>query len=186
MEFFDRIHENPVIAAVNHMDHLEEAIESPSEMIFLLTGDIFNIKDAVGKIQNAKKMVFVHVDLLEGFSKDAVALEYIAKKIKPDGIITTKTQLARKAMELGLFTIQRFFILDSLSLKRGIESMKSFKANAIEILPGINDKITKKIVKETSQPVITGGLIMDKEDVIHSLQAGAIGISTTKKTLWYE
>lgn len=186
MEFFDRIHENPIIAAVNRVEYLDEAIKSPSEIVFLLTGDIFNIEDMVIKIQKAKKMAFVHVDLIEGFSKDAVALEYIAKRIKPDGIITTKTQIARKAMGFGLFTIQRFFILDSLSLKRGIESMKSFKANAIEILPGINDKITRKIVEETKQQVITGGLIMDKEDVIHSLQAGAIGISTTKIELWDE
>jgi len=45
-------------------------------------------------------------------------------------------------------------------------------------------KVTKTIVKATNKPVITGGLIQSKEDVINSLQAGAIGISTSKKEIW--
>lgn len=186
MDFFDRINENPIIAAVNNLEKLEDAIHSPAEIIFMLTGDIFTIGDIVKRIQKAGKSVFLHIDLLDGFSRDAIALEYISKTIKPDGIITTKNNLVKVAMDLGLFTIQRFFILDSLSLDKGIQSMKHNKPNAIEILPGVNAKITRIVVKETKLPVITGGLIMDKEDVIGSLKAGAIGISTTKKDLWYE
>lgn len=186
MDFFEKISDNPIIAAVNNLDKVDDAIDSPAEIIFMLTGDIFTIGDIVKKIQAKGKSVFLHIDLLDGFSRDAIALEYISKTIKPDGIITTKNNLVKVAMDLGLFTIQRFFILDSLSLAKGIQSMKHNKPNAIEILPGVNAKITKIVIRETKIPVITGGLIMDKEDVINSIKAGAIGISTTKKELWYE
>lgn len=186
MDFFEKISDNPIIAAVNNLEKVDDAIDSPAEIIFMLTGDIFTIGDIVKKIQAKGKSVFLHIDLLDGFSRDAIALEYISKTIKPDGIITTKNNLVKIAMDLGLFTIQRFFILDSLSLAKGIQAMKHNRPNAIEILPGVNSKITKIVIRETKIPVITGGLIMDKEDVINSIKAGAIGISTTKKELWYE
>ncbi len=39
-------------------------------------------------------------------------------------------------------------------------------------------------MKKTKIPIITGGLIMDKEDVIQSLNAGAIAVSTSNKNVW--
>ena len=184
-EFYDKIQENPVIAAVNNLAKLEKAIESPCEIIFLLTGSIFNLKEVVSRVKEHGKSVYIHVDLIEGFSRDACALKYINENIKPDGIITTKSSLIRAAKEMGLFSIQRLFMLDALSLESGINSIKTIRPDAVEILPGIMPKVTKKISEEVNIPIITGGLISDKEDVIDSIKAGAIGISTSKEEIWY-
>lgn len=183
--FFRNIQENPVIAAVNNEDNLKKAIESPSNIIFLLTGNIFNLACMVDEIKRNNMEVYVHIDLIEGFSKDTVALDYINRNIKPNGIITTKSNLIRYAKNIGVFAIQRLFLIDSLSLKTGVNSVKSIRPNAVELLPGVMPKITKIIHQKTNIPVITGGLIMDKSDVISSLKAGAIGISTSKEDIWY-
>ena len=45
-------------------------------------------------------------------------------------------------------------------------------------------KIIKKIKNILNVPIIAGGLIDEKEDVINALKAGAEGISTTDKNLW--
>ena len=66
-----------------------------------------------------------------------------------------------------------------------IINIKENKPTAIEILPGLMPKIIKKINKAVKVPIITGGLIEDKEDIINALGSGAMGISTTKKELWY-
>ena len=58
------------------------------------------------------------------------------------------------------------------------------KPSAVEILPGIMPKIIKKIKNILNVPIIAGGLIDEKEDVINALKAGAEGISTTDKNLW--
>lgn len=183
-EFYNKIHANPIIAAVNDVTKLDKAINSPCEIIFLLTGSIFNLEDIVNKVKEKGKAIYIHIDLLDGFSRDITALKYINKNIKPDGIITTKSNLIKAAKDLNMFTIQRLFILDSLSLDTGISSIKSTRPDAVEILPGIMNKITKLIHNETKIPVITGGLILDKEDVIQSLKAGAIGISTSEEEIW--
>lgn len=184
-DFYSIIEDNPIIAAINNIKQIDEAIKSPCKIVFLLTGDILNIEEIVRVLRENGKLVFVHVDLIGGFSKDVISLKYISKNIKPDGIITTKTNLVKIAKELNIFTIQRLFILDSLALVSGINSIKTIRPDAVEILPGIMPKIIEEIRIETRIPVIAGGLIRDKSDVIHSLNAGAIGISTSNKDVWY-
>ncbi|MBF8982729.1 glycerol-3-phosphate responsive antiterminator [Lutibacter sp. B2] len=183
--FYNKISNNPIIAAVSDLNKLEAAINSPCEMIFLLGGNIFNLKQIVDRVHEAEMEIYVHLDLVEGFSREGIVLKYIKENINPNGIITTKSNLIKSAKELDLFVIQRLFLLDSLSLDTGIKSIKHTRPDAIEILPGVMPKITKIISKSTNIPIITGGLIKDKEDVIASLKAGAMGISTTKEEIWY-
>ncbi|NMB07036.1 MAG: glycerol-3-phosphate responsive antiterminator [Tissierellia bacterium] len=182
--FFEKIEINPVIAAVNDLERLDEALDSPCENIFLLTGNIFNLKEIAYRVKSKNKGLYIQVDLIDGFSKDTWGLEYIIKNIYPHGIITTKSNLVRMSNDLGAFTIQRLFVLDSTSLKKGIESIHNIRPHAVEILPGIMPKIVKIIYEKTKIPIITGGLIMDKEDVIQSLNAGAIAVSTSNKNVW--
>ncbi|MEW9122816.1 MAG: glycerol-3-phosphate responsive antiterminator [Thermotaleaceae bacterium] len=184
-KFYSTIQASPMVAAVKDIDKIESAIQSPSEIVFLLTGNIFNIKSIVDRVKSVNMLIYIHIDLMEGFSKDGVALRYIHDNIQPDGIITTKSNLIKIAKDLNIFAIQRLFILDSLSLETGIKSIHTTKPDAIEILPGIMPKVIKTFHQETRIPVIAGGLIKDKEDVIESLRAGAMGISTTREEVWY-
>ena len=184
-DFFEKIELNPVIAAVNKLDQLEEALNSPCENIFLLTGNIFNLKEICHRVRLKDKGLYIHIDLINGFSKDTWGLEYIVKNVHPDGIITTKTHLVKLGKDLGAFTKQRLFIPDSTSLYRGIESIKTSRPNVVEILPGVMPKIIKRIQLRTNIPIIASGLIMDREDVLWSLNSGAIAISTSNKNIWY-
>lgn len=183
--FFQYIYDNPIIAAINDIKKIDDAINSPCKIVFLLIGDILNIREIVDLLKKNDKLVYLHIDLMGGFSKDNIALKYIHNHIKPDGIITTKSNLVKTAKELNIFTIQRLFLLDSLALASGINSIKSIRPDAVEILPGIMPKVIKEIREETRIPIVAGGLIKDKIDVIHSLDAGAIGVSASNKDVWY-
>ncbi|MFZ5969659.1 MAG: glycerol-3-phosphate responsive antiterminator [Bacillota bacterium] len=183
-KFYGKVQDNPIIAAVNHPEKLEQAIQSPCEIVFLMTGSIFDLKNTVERVKSNGMDIYIHIDLMDGFSKDEVALRYIHDAIKPDGIITTKANLIKIAKKLDMFVIQRLFILDSLSLETGIKSIHVTKPDAIEILPGIMPKVIQQIHEETRIPIIAGGLIKDKDDIIQSLKAGAIGISTSSPNVW--
>ncbi len=183
--FFKYIQENPIIGALNDVKKIDRVIDSPCKIVFLLTGNIMNLEWVVNKLRENGKFVCIHIDLIEGFSKHPIALEYINKTIAPDGIISTKSSIIRAAKSLGIFTIQRFFLLDSLALVTGKESIKNIRPDAVEILPGLMPKIIQEIHKETRVPIIAGGLIRSKEDVIQSLNAGAMGVSTSEQDVWY-
>jgi len=176
--------ENPVIAAIRNKNQLKEAILSDSKIVFILLADIFSINTYIRQIKAANKISFIHIDLLEGLSKDKKAIEYIARKIKPDGIITTRSNLVKYAKEKNLFTIQRFFILDSQSLNTCIKTVNSIKPHMIEIMPGIIPDVINNLSKNISTPIIAGGLIKKEQDIKLLLTNGAIGISTGMSVLW--
>lgn len=51
-------------------------------------------------------------------------------------------------------------------------------------MPGIMPKILRELSSELETPLIAGGLITQKEDVISALNAGALGVSTTNPNVW--
>lgn len=178
------IEQNPVIAAIRLEEDVEAAIKAQISAVFLLHCNIFNIQRLVDKVKQSGKIVFVHMDLLEGLGKDQKAVEYIAQVVRPDGIISTKTPHIKHAKEAGLFTIQRFFLLDSQSFDQTIKTAKSSKPDMLEIMPAVMPAVIKKVCGLLELPIIAGGLIESKEDIIEILKAGALGASTGRKELW--
>lgn len=175
---------NPIIAAVKDLSNFDTALKSDCSIIFLLSGSIFNIKDVVAKAKQAGKLIFIHIDLLDGFSKDAVALKYISEEIKPDGIISTKNSQLKTAKSLGLLTVQRIFIIDSLSIDTAVKASQMIEPDAIEILPGIMPRITRQLSSSLSVPVIVGGLVSERVEVENAVKSGALGVSSSSKSIW--
>ncbi len=106
----------PVIAAVKDEPGLAAALKSECEVIFLLFGSVVNIPDLVERVRAAGKLAIVHIDLLDGLSQREVAVDGLVRMCAPDGVISTRPALVRRARHLGLVTVQRAFILDSLAL----------------------------------------------------------------------
>ena len=180
----ERIKDNPIIAAIRKANELEEALQSEVTTIFILNADIFNVKGMVDKIKASEKSALIHIDFVEGLGRDNKAVDYIAEIVKPDGIISTRSNQIKYAKELGLFTIQRFFLIDSMSYHTSIKLVQTVKPDMIEIMPGVIPGVISRIRNEVSIPVIAGGLIDTKQDIIEILKAGALGASTGKTSLW--
>lgn len=183
-ELMDAIQETPVIAAVKDDDGLQSALQNENiRVVFILYGDICSIASIVQRIHAAEKFAIVHVDLIAGLASKEVAVDFIRSQTEADGIISTRQSFIRRAKELGLAAILRVFLLDSISL----ESLGKMPANlpdCLDILPGTMPKILRRVCADAKVPVLTGGLIADKEDVMAALDAGATAISTTNQAVW--
>ena len=175
----------PVIAAVKDETGLKECLYSESQIIFLLFGDICSVGRYVEIAKSAGKMVFVHMDLINGLGNKEVAVDFIREHTGVDGIISTKPQLVKRAKELGLFGILRIFVIDSMAFGNIEKQCASLVPDAVEILPGLMPKIIKKLCSTVNVPIIAGGLISDKEDVMNALHAGAVAISVTNQRVWF-
>lgn len=187
-EFYDAVEANPVIAAVKNDAGLQAAVEMEEiQVIFVLYGDVCTIPEILEKIKAAGKKAMVHIDLIAGLSAKEISVEFIARQTRADGIITTKPALVRRAKELGIFAVLRFFVIDSLALKN-IENLEmqcgTSRPDFIEVLPGVMPKVLGRIAKVSRIPMIAGGLITEKEDVIAALSAGAIAVSSTNQDVW--
>lgn len=138
----------------------------------------------VEQVHANEKKIYIHLDLIGGLGKDQYAVEYMKETVKPDGIITTKSNIVKYAREFKLFAIQRIFMLDSKSLDVATKTVATADADAIEILPGILPSVISSISDHAKVPVIAGGLLRTKKEVITSINSGAMGISTSCKELW--
>lgn len=180
--FVEAMQDAPVIAAVKNDEGLDRALVSDCTVVFLLYGTILNIGELVQRTKAAGKLAFIHIDLIEGMSAKDISAEFIASRTKADGIISTHPNLIRRARELGLLTIQRFFMLDSLSFSNVLR--QSSNADVVDVLPGAIPSVIGHLVQEVRQPLIASGLLLDKSDVVAALSAGAVAVSTTSERLW--
>lgn len=183
--FYDAVLASPVIAAVKDLDQLEECLTLDNILVvFLLFGDLCTIGDVAARVKAAGKIVLVHVDLISGLSSSQeIAVDFLRQNTQADGIITTKPNFIRRARELKLFTVMRLFVIDSMALA-GISKLESVKPDFIEVLPGVMPKTIRKISQSTRIPLLAGGLIADKEDVVAALSAGAMAVSATSREVW--
>ena len=188
-EFIEMIEAAPVIAAVKDDEGLEICLTSEVEAVFILFGDICTIADIVARVKDAGKIAMVHMDLVTGLSPQDVSIDFIRKYTRADGIITTKANLITHAREIGLVTVLRYFVIDSLalfSIERRSRENRDSHPDMIEILPGIIvPKMVRKICSMSKVPVLCGGLIQEKEDVMNALANGAAAISTTCPEVWF-
>lgn len=183
--FKNIISEAKIIIAVKNIEDLATALKAEEKIIFLLCGSILNIEEITRKIRAAGKSSFVHTDMIAGFdSKDTLIIDFLKENSYTDGIISTKPTMLKYAKKRGLLTVQRCFLIDSLSYVNSVKMIREAIPDAVEILPGVMPKILKKISEEIPLPIIAGGLIFDKEDIEIAFSSGVTAISTTKKELW--
>lgn len=177
------IEDTPVIMAVKDWEGVRRCTTQEAKVVFILFGDICNIDAVVKAVKDAGKTAIVHMDLVGGLANKEISVDFIRKMTDADGIISTRPGVVKRGKELGLFTILRFFVLDSMALEN-VMRQDCVNADMIEILPGIMPKVTQRVVQSLPVPVICGGLISDKEDIIGALGAGAVAVSTTNPDAW--
>ncbi len=173
----------PIVAAAKSEAELEQCLKSRSGVIFLLFGDLCSVPDLVRRVKAAGKIAIVHLDLIDGLAPKDISVDFIARATEADGVISTKSSLIRYAKQRGLLTIQRYFLLDSRVLDN--LSRNGCPADFLEVLPGVMPKIIKHLTETIDKPLIAGGMIRDKEDVMAALSAGAVAVSSTNDQVWF-
>lgn len=172
-----------IIAAVKTREELDAAKQSGVKIIFDLNPDILSLEEVVREAHSCGKRIFLHMDLAEGIGKDKAGLQYVKQK-KVDGVISTRVNIIKAARDVGLFTVQRFFAVDSHSIDTTLESIKSSKPDMIEVMPGIATKVIAKLKGQLNIPIIGGGLVDSAGEVRAILRSGASAVSTSKRELW--
>ncbi len=175
---------SPIITAVKDEQGLEKALKTESPVVFLLFGNICSITGLVDQVKNSGKIAIVHVDLIQGLSSKEVAVDFIRQNTRADGIISTKAPLVRHAMDIGMIGGQRTFLIDSMALETTKKQLLTFQPDFMELMPGVMPKILKAVRGYTEIPLVAGGLISDKKDILAAFDAGVDAVSTTREELW--
>lgn len=173
---------NPIIAAVRD-DKWDAALQSPVQVIFYLSANLLTVCKRIDSAHKHRKHVMIHIDLAEGIGKDKVGIQFL-KQCGADGILSTRANLIKLAKEQDMVAIQRFFLLDSKGIESIDDMLKTSNPHLMELMPGVIDKAIARFHRGNI-PVIAGGLIETKQEVINALGQGATAVSTGKNELWY-
>lgn len=174
----------PIIPAVKNDEWLKACTKTDSNLIYVIYGDICSISDIVCTIRESGKKAIVHVDLIQGLSSKEISVDFIRKYTDADGIISMKPSLIKRAQQLDLFAIQRFYTIDALTYANVVNHVKNCDPDVVELMPAGLTKVIQYLRQEINKPLMASGLILDKDDVIGALKAGAIAVSTTNRALW--
>lgn len=173
-----------IIPAVRQLKDLEAAFRTTHAYIVLMNVHVALARSIVAQAAQHGKKILLHADLIDGLKSDEYAAEFLAQEVRPAGIISTRNQVLLTAKKKGLITIQRFFLLDSLALDNSYAQIEKTKPDFVELLPGIMPVIIKEFAEAASVPVISGGLIRTEDDIRLALEAGAVAVTTSRRSLW--
>ena len=182
--FLESTEKCPVIPEIKNDEWLEALKESDSDIAYVLYGDICTIADIVERVRGSGKRAIIHVDLIVGLSAKEISVDFIKKYTEAEGIISMKPAMIKRANELGMFTIQRFYMMDGFTYANIEKHVKNCNPDVVEFLPAVLYKVMKYLAETIKKPIVASGLTQDKEDIIGALKAGAIAVATTNRSLW--
>ncbi|XZF75797.1 glycerol-3-phosphate responsive antiterminator [Bacillus sp. AL-1R] len=177
-------HEQKILPAVRKIKDLEKLLTTSYKYIVILDIHIGQLKSVVSLAKQHGKKVFLHVDLIHGLQSDGHAAEFLCQEYKPDGLLSTKSNVILKAKQKGVIAIQRIFLIDSGAMEKSILLLEKTKPDYIEVLPGALTNVIAEVKERTGIPILAGGFIRTVEEVNAALNAGATAITTSDKDLW--
>ncbi|MCE5187740.1 MAG: glycerol-3-phosphate responsive antiterminator [Eubacteriales bacterium] len=180
----EQLQSNPVAAAVGNEEEFSLALKSDCRVVFLLMGNVLDIGERTRRVHESGKLCVVHLDLIEGYSNKEIAVDAVCRETHAEGMISTRGALIKRAKQLGIAAIQRGFMLDSRSLASFETQIQQSKPDFVEILPGLLPKVIATLKARVDIPIIAGGFIHEKEDVISALSAGALAVSASSPKIW--
>lgn len=166
-----------VLPAISTMKEFEKYLKSDLEWCILMDFHISLLEIMVKQAHDVNKKILIHIDLMKGVTSDEFGCEYCCQKMKVDGVISTKSKVIDAAKRNKKVAIQRMFLIDSKSLEKGLNQLMVSAPDYIEVLPGIAYAILPYIQSKINIPIISGGLIKDKDTIDECLKAGAVGVS---------
>jgi glycerol uptake operon antiterminator len=177
--------ETPIIPAIRHPEHLDLALAAHGKVIYFLCGDPENIVDLLQRSLDGGKLPIVNMDLLSGFSRDSSALSFLQKR-GLRGIISTHHESFRHAHSLGMYVIQRTFLLDRGAMDSIANQLKSTVADALEVLPAIAAPRLVDSIRalRPEMPLVGGGLIQSMREIEDLLAQGLTSVSVSNTQLW--
>ncbi|MFD1708972.1 glycerol-3-phosphate responsive antiterminator [Siminovitchia sediminis] len=184
--FEEKLEKHKLIAAIKEPKCIERAIKYKENIaaVILMTGNILQVKQYVGVLQDAGLPVILHVEKIGGLQLDPHGIGFIRDYVKPFAIVTTKPAIIKRAKAGGLYVIQRIFLIDTEVYEHLLAGLEQRQADMIEIMPSRACDFLKKLSEVSPVPVITGGLLSTLDHAREALAHGAAAVSTSNTELW--
>jgi len=174
-----------VIPSIRKLNNLDVALESDAKVILLTDAHIANLKSLVEMVHSKGKKALVNLELVGGFGKDHVGMKLLQNYYHVDGVMSTDSGKLGMAKRCELFTIQRFFLIDSRSLETTMKILESARVDGAEVLPAVTAMdFYDDLIQAAKIPLLAGGFIRDRKMLNKIKDRGFKGVTVSDKSLW--
>lgn len=181
--FISRIASGRCCAAITGPEQIEPALASASPVVFLLRGNGLTLAPLVRRMHDAGKLVAVHIDLVSGLHGDRSSVAWLASA-GVDAVISSHGQLMAPIRHDGMTAIQRLLLVRRGQFDTALTAIGRSAPQIVEILPGVILPSLARFLPDFGVPILAGGFIRTAEEAHAALAAGAIGVTTSTRTLW--
>lgn len=163
----------PVIPVITSMTGLKRFLETDLPCLIVQDFHLNLLGEVIETAHAHKRSVIVHIELIQGLASDEYGTQHVIQHLHADAIISSKPKVIEMAKKNKIPAILRLFVLDSKSLKRGIELTQSLLPDAVEFMPSLVYPLIVPMIESAPCEVWAGGLIRDF-DTIHTLTRSGI------------
>lgn len=174
----------PCCAAVTSQAAFDAAIDSPVPMIFILRSDGLRIGTQVTRAHEARKLLAVHLDLVDGLNADQFGVQWLAEA-GVDAVISSKGQLMSAIHRADMIAIHRLLLVRGAMLDSGLAAVSRSGGDIVEVLPGAILPDVRDVMPRFQVPVLAGGFITTEAIARDALAAGAACVTTSSQPLWH-
>ena len=172
-----------IIPAIKSPEHLSAFLASPLKLGILMNFDLIDVEAIIKTLHQNHKKVILHLELTRGIANDEFGAIFAIQELKVDGLISSKQKVIALAKKRNVLGIYRLFLKDTLAFAANVRQLKHIQPDIVEILPAI-PKLIYAINQACQATIISGGLLLDENDIKKALDAGATSVSVSKIALW--
>jgi glycerol uptake operon antiterminator len=172
-----------VIPVISSMKSLQRFLETPLPC-FIAQDFHLNLLGEVIDLAHARhRQVIVHIELIQGLANDEYGCQHIIQHLHADAIISSKPKVIDMAKKNKTPAILRLFVMDSKSLKRGLELTQTVMPDAVEFMPSLVYPLIVTHLTDLPCEVWAGGLIRDRAMIATLTQAGIARVTVSDLAL---
>ncbi len=159
---------------------------SNSPYIHLSNTHIGNLKSLIDRVHQAGKRASVNVELIGGFNLDRNGAQFLKQMFHADVVMVSNPLLVKSLKKLGLYTILRVILIDSLSLENSARIISETSCDAVELRPAIYgmEYINKLRQARPDLDFFLAGFIHSDKIIEQARGLRFKGVTLSDKFLW--
>ena len=182
-EFQDRFY---LIPSVREIRDLSTALASGSPYIHLSNTHIGNLKNLTERVHQAGKKASVNIELIGGFNLDRNGARFLKQIFHADVVMVSNPLLVKSLKKLGLYTILRVILIDSLALENSVRMISETSCDAVELRPALYgmEYIDKLRQARPDLAFFLAGFIHSSKIIEQARSLRFKGVTLSDKCLW--
>ena len=174
-----------IIPSIRDIRYLKYALSLDCDIVQPSGAHIGNLKTLSDMCHKAGKKVLVNHELVGGLGSDRTAFQMLKNLYRVDWLIGSSVSKIHMYQNLGMRTIFKIALVDSIAVENAMRALKDIRIDAIELRPYYHAMEYLPVFRKIFDgDFYIAGFVNSREKLLASKEAGFKGAMTSTRDLW--